>query len=172
LRIQLNDVLPVVWRRLLVPGSANLAQLSDMLLTAMGWNGSHLHSFRIGHKTYSVPDDEDDYDEEEGEEPIDETKVTVAQVLREERRFTYEYDFGDSWEHEVAVEDVTTVTDRLKFAVCLDGQNACPPDDIGGPPGYKRFLHDFDQSLEGIGGPFDAAAFEVAAVNAALQTLR
>ncbi len=36
LRIQLTDVNPVVWRRLIVPGSVRMAKLSEMLLATMG----------------------------------------------------------------------------------------------------------------------------------------
>jgi hypothetical protein len=28
----------------------------------------------------------------------------------------------------------------LKFAICLDGQRACPPEDCGGTRGYEDFL--------------------------------
>ena len=78
----------------------------------------------------------DDYPEGE----IDEKDVTVLQALREERRFVFEYDFGDGWEHDVVVEELTWSYFGLKFGVCLDGQNACPPDDVGGTCGYAEFL--------------------------------
>ncbi len=65
----------------------------------------------------------------------------------------------------------------LMVAVCIDGQNACPPEDVGGPTGYAAFLramadpHDEEHEdfLEWAGGPFDPAAFDLAATNAALQ---
>jgi hypothetical protein len=40
LRIQLRDVDPVIWRRILVPGSIRMAKLSPILLAAMGWTNS------------------------------------------------------------------------------------------------------------------------------------
>src|SRR5208282_1539951 len=92
LRIQLRDVNPVVWRRILVPGSIRMAKLSPILLAAMGWNNSHLHTFLIGDKRIGMCFD--DYPEDE----IDEKGMTVLQALREERRFVFEYDFGDGWE--------------------------------------------------------------------------
>jgi len=49
-RIQLNDVDPVIWRRLLVPGSVRMAKLADILIAGMGWTNSHLHAFRVGEK--------------------------------------------------------------------------------------------------------------------------
>ncbi len=72
-----------------------MAKLSEMLLAAMGWTDSHLHTFDVGEKRYGMGGDDDP------EEEIDEKGVTVLEALRDERRFTYEYDFGDGWEHDV-----------------------------------------------------------------------
>jgi Plasmid pRiA4b ORF-3-like protein len=164
----------VIWRRLLVPGAVRMAKLADILLVAMGWSNSHLHAFTVGEKRYGM-----NYDEYPDEE-IDEKSVTVLQALRDERPFTFEYDFGDSWEHEVIIEEVTWSSVSLKYGVCLDGANACPPDDVGGTWGYCEFLraisdptHEEHKSyLEWIGGPFDPTQFDLGDVNAALQRIR
>jgi hypothetical protein len=68
----------------------------------------------------------------------------------------------------------------LKFAVCLDGQNACPPEDVGGAPGYAYFLEaiadpsheEHDSYLEWVGGFFDPAEFDLASANALCQKVR
>jgi hypothetical protein len=175
LRISLAGVEPEVWRRLLVPGGVKLAKLHDMVQAVMGWTNSHLHSFTIGEQLYGMQ--LDDYPDEE----IDEQEYTVFVALRGGiRQFTYEYDFGDSWEHEVVVEDTAWSPLTLKHAVCLDGQNACPPEDVGGVGGYELFLeamadptHEEHESfLAWVGYQFDPAAFELAAANAALQRVR
>jgi len=114
----------------------------------------------------------------EGE--IDEKTVTVLQALREERRVTFEYDFGDSWEHDIVIEELTWSNFGLKYAVCLDGANACPPDDVGGTWGYAEFLsaladptHDEHKSyLEWAGGSFDPTEFDLGEANAVLQKVR
>jgi hypothetical protein len=151
-----------------------MAKLSEILLAAMGWTNSHLHAFRVGQKLYGM-----NYDEfPDGE--IDEKTVTVLRALREVRRFTYEYDFGDGWEHDVVIEELTWSYFGLKFAVCLDGQNACPPEDVGGTGGYTEFLeaisdpqHDEHESyLEWVGGSFDPGEFNLANANALLQKVR
>lgn len=174
LRVQLRDVDPVVWRRLLVPGAVRMAKLADMLLAGMGWQNSHLHAFRVGDRRYGMCFDE--YPEGE----IDEKQVTVLQALRDERRFTFDYDFGDSWEHEVVIEELTWSYFGLKVAVCVDGQNACPPEDVGGTWGYSEFLaaiadpahEEHDSFLEWAGGSFDPARFDLAEANALLQKVR
>jgi hypothetical protein len=173
-RIRLEEIAPLVWRRLLVPGAVRLATLHDMFQAAMGWTNSHLHSFTIADQRYGM-----ESDEYPGEE-VDEQVVTVLKVLRDQRRFTYEYDFGDNWQHEVVVEEITRTPTGLKHAVCLDGQNACPPEDCGGVGGYERVLEaladpsdeEHDVYLEWVGGSFDPTAFDLAGANAALQRVR
>ncbi len=151
-----------------------MAKLSPILLAAMGWNNSHLHVFSIGDKRIGMCFD--DYPEGE----IDEKGMTVLQALREERRFVFEYDFGDRWEHDVVVEDLTRSYFALKFGVCLDGENACPPDDVGGTYGYTEFLEavtnpeheEYDRMVEWADGPFDPTEFELANANAMMQKVR
>jgi hypothetical protein len=174
LRVQLREVAPVVWRRVLVPGGVRLAKLDLMVQAAMGWTNSHLHMFKIGDLTYGSQFD--DYPPEE----LDDKAVTVAVALEGQRRFIYEYDFGDGWEHDVVVEDRTQPLLGLKFGVCIDGQNACPPEDVGGPWGYANMLQaitdpaheEHDSYLRWVGGSFDPAAFELSEANSALQRVR
>jgi hypothetical protein len=90
------------------------------------------------------------------------------------------YDFGDSWEHEILIEDLWRAELGLKFAVCVDGQNACPPEDVGGYPGYEEFREaiadpdhqERDRMLDWVGGAFDPAEFDLALGNARLQKVR
>ena len=174
LHLALLDVKPRVWRRLLVPGALRLSGLHRVMQAAMGWEDSHLHAFSIGDARYGPQ--YDDYPEDE----IDERRVTVIKALDGYESFSYEYDFGDSWDHEVVVEARWTTDLGLKFAVCVDGKQACPPEDCGGAPGYAEMLQvlndpseeRYDELREWLGGPFDPAAFDLAAVNAALQRLR
>ncbi len=175
LRIRLEGIDPPVWRRILVPGGAKLSRLHDIFQAAMGWTSSHLHSFTIDGTLYGMQ--VEDYPDEE----LDETEHTVFVALRGNlRRFVYEYDFGDSWTHEVVVEDVSWSPYVLKHGVCLDGQGACPPEDVGGTGGYEEFLEaladplheEHDNYLVWVGFKFDPAVFNVAAANAALQRVR
>jgi hypothetical protein len=151
-----------------------MAELSTMLLTVMGWDNSHAHAFRVGGTNY-LPLGEIDEDDE-----IDEEKVTTLEAVGGELHFFYDYDFGDGWVHEVLVEGVVRSIPSLQFAVCLDGENACPPEDVGGVSGYAEFLHAVldpddlahDSYLEWVGGSFDPETFDLAGANARLQRLR
>lgn len=174
LRISLMDVAPTIWRRLLVPGEIKLSKLHAIFQAAMGWEDYHLHCFEIDGERYGVPDPEWD-DEEE----IDEESVTFSDLVSGRTRFFYEYDFGDSWRHEVVVESVDPVPMILKFAVCIDGQRACPPEDCGGTSGFRDLLeaisdpdHEEHADYVGWAGRFDPEVFDLASINAALQRVR
>jgi hypothetical protein len=65
---------------------------------AMGWTNSHLHQFRIGDALYGM------HFEDWPEEELHEVEFKLADVAHAGERFRYDYDFGDSWEHEVVVE--------------------------------------------------------------------
>lgn len=174
LRVALREVTPVVWRRLLVPGSVNLARLHEYLQAAMGWTNSHLRCFEVGDARYGMQFDE--YPEGE----LNERDVTVLRAVDEHRTFRYEYDFGDSWEHEITVERVARTRRGIQRAICLDGASACPPEDCGGPYGYRHLLEvladashpDHEELLDWVGGPVDPSLFDVVDVNVALRGVR
>jgi hypothetical protein len=177
LRIELRGVKPLVWRCILVPETVTLAKLHGILQWTMGWTNSHLHEYEIARRRYGTPD----HEWPEIEPVSDERRVRLQPLLEAGvRRFTYLYDFGDHWEHLVKVEDLVPPRDRLPPIVCLAGENACPPDDVGGVPGYAEFLaaladpkHEEHTSMrEWIGYPFDPTAFDLVAVNRVLATIK
>jgi hypothetical protein len=151
--IALREVKPRVWRRLLVPGDVRLDKLHQMFQAAMGWEDCHLHAFRIGGDRYGQLFDEHDLDE------LDERSITVGRAIAGTEHFEYEYDFGDCWDHDLTVNAMRRLPIGLKFGVCLDGANACPPED-------------HEDMLEWVGGPFDPSAFDLALANARLQKVR
>lgn len=51
------------------------------------------------------------------------------------------HDFGDGWNHRITVEERLVVREgHNDWPMCMAGKNACPPEDVGGPPGYMDFL--------------------------------
>lgn len=177
LKIELRGVQPLVWRRILIPETVTLAKLHGIFQWTMGWMNSHLHEFEIAHQRYGVPDRE----WEPAGAVTDERRVRLKPLLEAGlRRFTYVYDFGDYWEHLVKVEDLVPPKEGMQPIVCLAGANACPPEDVGGVPGYADFLtalanpkHEEHASMrEWIGYPFDPTAFDLVAVNRSLATIK
>ena len=173
LRVSLEEVRPVIWRRLLVPGGVRLPRFHDMLQLALGWSDSHLHQFRVDGVLWGMQFD--DWPDEER----DEATVTVTEAVGATRRFFYDYDFGDGWEHEVVVENRWSGRLGLKHAVCLDGERSVPPEDVGGPGGYADLLRvladpadeEHEHLVSWSGGDFDADRFDLIATNVALQRL-
>ena len=179
LKIELRDVKPLVWRRLLVPETVTLAKLHLILQRAMGWTNSHLHEYEIARERYGVPDDDDDWP---GAKPLtDERRVRLKPLIEGGlRRFTYQYDFGDSWEHVIKVEDLVLPKSGAPPIVCFAGANACPPEDVGGSTGYADFLEvladphheEHTHMLSWAGGAFDPAAFNLTEINMSLATIK
>ena len=172
LYVELDWVAPKVWRRFLVPITIDLPLLHATLLFGMGWQGGHIHEFVIGRDKYGPTD------MAELEYIADEENVTLREALGAKKTFTYVYDYGDDWRHKVKVEKIVTLDVPIDTGVCIGGENACPPEDVGGAPGYEEFLealadpnHSEHQNLkEWIGGSFDPTAFSVAEVNERLTS--
>jgi hypothetical protein len=82
--------------------------------------------------------------------------------------------------HTLSVEDRGGVSGLPTQARCLAGENACPPEDVGGPPGYAHFLEaiqdpeyaSHEELLEWCGGGFDPERFDLSSVNRKLKRLK
>ena len=174
LRIVLLDVTPRVWRRVRVPESVALDRLHAVFQRVMGWSDSHEHEFVIHGTRY---DSRASPGRDEGSRVLPERGRPLASALGATRSFDYVYDFGDLWQHLVVVESIEPPAEGEVPAVqLLQGEGACPPEDVGGPSGYARFLAaladpaDPEHEAMGawIGRDFDPAAFDVEAVARAL----
>ena len=170
-KIVLLETRPPIWRRIQV-GDCTLDKLHEHIQTALGWTNSHLHHFRIDGKLYGDPML---MAETFGElNYADSTRTMLSDILpaRGRRsRFEYEYDFGDSWQHEVLFEGRPKTEPRKRYPLCVEGARACPPEDVGGVWGYVDFLRaiadpedeQHDDMFEWIGRrKFDPEAFDPA----------
>jgi len=175
LKITLRDSKPPIWRQVLVDGSINLYELHEIIQTAMGWTDIHLHQFIIDEEYYTIPDPY-------AIRPLkDERHFRLNQIAPEEKtEFIYEYDFGDSWEHQILVEKIFDPDPDTSYPVCIKGKRACPPEDVGGVWGYEEFLEAMGDSdnprhqdiLEWWGESFDPEAFDLEEINLELQQLK
>jgi len=166
-KVALRGIEPPVWRRIQIYDST-LHDLHEYIQAAFGWQNYHLHQFEIGGVQYGNPavlgDGFDDF------ECVDSTRTLLSDILPETGRrfaFNYEYDFGDSWEHEVLFEGFPTPEKRKNYPLCLEGERACPPEDVGGPWGYIEYLeaisdpkHEEHEEFMQWRGPFDPEAFD------------
>lgn len=180
LKVTLAGIRPPIWRRLLVPADIKLPRFHEVLQVAFAWTDSHLHAFRVGDMSYERPNPDLVMDLFGLAPRRDETKVRLCDLLHGKGdRLIYEYDFGDSWEHDVRVEKVLPVAAR-RPAGCLAGARAAPPEDCGGIPGYYQLVEamadpkhpERENLLDWLGEPYDPAAFHAAAIDAVLKTVR
>lgn len=170
LNFTLVGLRPPIWRRVLVPGDISLADLHWVIQYVMGWSNSHLHMFhvskqRFGPKTTSWDDVQD------------ERKVILQDIFpRASAQFFYEYDMGDSWMHQIRVEQITQLESGFQKPECLAGEGACPPEDCGGIGGYEDLLaalkdpqhEQHEEMVEWVVEDFNPEAFDLAPANKAL----
>ncbi len=170
-KITLLDTKPPIWRRIQVE-NCTLDKLHEFVQTAMGWTNSHLHQFKIDEALYADPMLMEEDFKARGFE--DSTETMLSAVIPKGCKpfaFEYEYDFGDSWHHRIAFEGFPNPEKGVKYPLCLEGERACPPEDVGGVRGYYEFLraiadpkHDEHETfLKWVGGPFDSEKFSATA---------
>lgn len=178
IKITLKWSKPPIWRRVLVRADMKLDRLHNVIQVVMPWTNSHLHQFIVAQTYYGMP--HPDY-ADMGSEMLNEKRYTVANLApAAKKKFIYEYDFGDGWQHDVTVEKILPPDPGFKHPVCLAGANACPPDDCGGIPGYYNLLEalanpkhpDHAHLKEWIGGEWDPARFNLDDANTMLKRLK
>ncbi len=135
LEVKLQFVRPTVSRTLEFASSMTFLELHQTLQLAMGWEDTHL--FEFTHRKITVVSPDDDVPASTTTWIAD--QHTVAEWdLQPGDTFVYRYDFGDDWVHEIRI--VRATSEPLSRPHVLSGEGACPPDDVGGPPGYEAFL--------------------------------
>ena len=121
LRVHLQEIRPMIWRRILVPGSTRLSDLHEIIQRTMPWLGHHMYQFIDGPKRsgtlYSIPYDDGDAFAREGD---DARKVRLSDIAPTKgSKLLYEYDFGDDWFHEIRVEKILNPEPGVRYPVCL-----------------------------------------------------
>src|SRR5712664_2997407 len=140
LKVTLDDVKPVVQRRIEVPLTIRLDRLHLVLQAAMGWTNSHLYEIRARDVGWGTPDP--DF----GDGPLDARKARLVDVLEDvgTKTLRYLYDFGDGWEHTIRIERIMDAVPGVAYPRLVEATGRCPPEDVGGPWGYAEFLEAID----------------------------
>ena len=156
----LEDVKPRVSRTLMVPADLRLDRLHFVLQAAMGWENQHLYIFDAGPYRWSLPDPY------LGLDALPATKATLQDALAAAGNgpLVYTYDFGDDWRHRLTAELTDSPLPGQLYPRLVEAEGRCPPEDVGGPPGYEHFLEaiadpghpDHDELTEWHAEPFDA----------------
>ena len=183
--VELEDVDPVAWRKLEILASASFWDLHCAIQDVMPWENRHLHEFRFptgdAETQIGIPDPELEADPD---------FVGSWETLLEDwfpslpTSCTYIYDFGDSWRHRIILQSKTPASDGVEYPRCIDGQGACPPEDVGGAHRFQEFLEamadptheDHESFLDWYGDlwdpdPFDPDSVEFVSPEQRLLTL-
>lgn len=174
LKIALKHTKPLIWRRVLVRNSISFFELHHTIQLAMGWENYHLYEFRVNN--YRIGEPEEDFGD--NSKVIDAKKITLEEALSSEiETFSYEYDFGDSWRHEITVEKIIPLDNKIDYPTCLDGKMNCPPEDCGGVSGYYHLLEiladknnpERNEMIEWLGEVYNPTYFNLEQINYNLE---
>ena len=161
LRIELEDIEPLIWRRVAVRTSINLKVLHSVIQAAMGWLDYHLWEFTANERKYGIliPNDLD----WNGRIKNAATTKLSALLTTGVMEINYIYDIGDNWQHRIIVEKLKPAEPNALYPQFLGGERRCPPEDCGGFPGYYDFLDNIASkqskkrkaALDWYGRPYD-----------------
>jgi len=176
-KVTLKDSSPTIWRRFQVVGNISLCKMHEIIQIVMGWTDSHLHQF-IDKGIFYGNSEDDDF---RGTEILDEKKFKINQILTEQKqKIVYEYDFGDSWEHELVLEKIISKDKKINTPICIEGERACPPEDCGGIGGYEDLLEtlkkpddpEYENLIEWLDEDFDPNIFNLNEINRKLKRIK
>jgi len=177
LRVELQNIEPLIWRRVAVRTAMNLTEVHGVVQAAMGWLNSHMWELHVNGRKYAMnlPDEPDWNERFENAEA-----VSLATLLASgERQMEYIYDIGDYWEHFIIVERTTAPLPDVSYPQFLGGERRCPPEDCGGPFGYNEFLRKIASkqsktrkaALNWYGGQYDPDDIDEKKIVAALNVI-
>jgi Plasmid pRiA4b ORF-3-like protein len=177
LRIEIEYIEPLIWRRIAVPTSINLKALHKIIQAAMGWLDYHLWEFTADERRYGIliPDDPDWNGRISNAASTKLSALLTAGVVE----FGYMYDFGDDWEHRIIVEATKPAVAGESYPRFLGGERRCPPEDCGGPAGYFEFIESIaskrskkaKEAIEWYGGPYDPENIDEQKIATAFERL-
>lgn len=168
IKISLRDSSPLIWRRLQVPATQPLRGLHRIIQASFSWKSTHLYVFNVDGIEYGDPE----LDAGEMGWYNDQTK-RLSQIAKTTEHFTYTYDFGDNWVHEIEIEDFLNSKKGVKYPVCIDGEENSPLDDVGGIHGHYNMLEalndpkhpEHEDFSEWAGDFYHYHKFDISAIN-------
>lgn len=187
LKISLNGIEPEIWRRFLVKDNISFEDLHNIIQIVMGWENYHLYEFKV--KDINIVAKEDNFYVDavwkifmkEPKKSMFASETLLNELIkRSKQKFYYLYDFGDWWEHTIVVEKIFE-DESIMYPICIDGENACPPEDCGGIVGYIELLEirenknhpEYEEKIvEWLGEDFNPSYFDIKEVNRHLKEIR
>ena len=158
-------------REVLVRKDITYHELHKVIQRVFGWEDYHLYEFNV------EGDQIGDLENDEFGSITYEAMTTP--IFSDKKKFSYEYDFGDGWEHTIRIVKELEADPAVDYPVCIGGKRACPPEDCGGVYGYREILKTVssgsavkkEELEEWLGYEFDPDDFSVEWANERLKDL-
>lgn len=178
LKITLTGSKPSIWRRVLVKRDIMFDELHVIFQLVMGWENEHLYDFET--KKFIIGEhEEDDFVYGDRKKLLD-SMTTRLESIVPEKKFIYTYDFGDGWRHNILIEKIKDIDEKIKYPMCIGGKLRCPPEDCGGLGGFYSMLEavkdknhpEHKESKRWLGTKsYDVELFDINKVNKKLLSL-
>lgn len=159
IKIELRDSNPLIWRKVIITEGTTFKKLHESIQFSMGWMDCHMYDFNFSEEKLRITCDKEAvsgyefYSKEESEKirfcdcikDIIETKIIDSDEIKIDdcaitcKGCEYVYDFCDCWAHDITLEEILEV-DEYRYPICVEGEGACPPEEIGGINEYSEFL--------------------------------
>ena len=179
LKIILKWTKPPIWRRILVKKEITFYDLHQIIQIVMGWENDHLFEFKLNNTRIGEPDEEFEDIDFGSNKVLDAFTLTLSsQNLNTKDKFEYEYDFGDSWKHQILVEKILPKEEKRVYPMCIGGKLNCPPEDCGGIGGFYNLIEilnnknhpDRDDMIHWLGEKYNPEYFDIDYVNTELSS--
>jgi hypothetical protein len=167
-RISLENIKPLIWRRIQVPETYTFWDLHVAIQDSMGWLDYYLHQFGLINTQIRRKEGIGIPDEDGGLDILPGWEVPISSYFSlENKKADYLYDFGDGWEHMIVLEKILPQVQGSYYPICIAGERACPPEDCGGTWGYENLLEiikdkkheEYKRMMQWLGGKFNPEEF-------------
>lgn len=157
IKITLDEIKPEIYREVLMVKDSTYHELHMVIQKVFGWEDYHLYAFNVDGDRIGLKEID-----ESGKTDYDSSDTVI---FSDKNSFSYEYDFGDSWEITIQIIEELDADPNMNYPICVDGKRACPPEDCGGVPGYEELVSARGKAkrefIDWIGYEFDPEAFTV-----------
>ena len=133
IRVKLKSFKPSTWRRFIISGNTSVKTLEVAMLDMFNADFGHMFDL-LNKKTQERFENAESIAEAEDWDPatgIDYEKAKVSYFEKGDK-LLLTYDYGDSWEFEVDIKNITTDQVAPKYPKILSGKGYGIIDDIGG----------------------------------------
>lgn len=173
-RIELDGISPVVWRRVAVSGRASLQELHGVIQCVMGRDSELGYAFEVDGVRYLDPIDAPEPGHASNASSLEMLELHPGAVC-----YHLAEHHGERWLDRLTLETVTPRVVGQRLPTCLTGGRAAPPDDCDGPSHYREMLTALGEPHDPraadvrawLPEEFDPEYFDLVAINAALARI-